>query len=222
MKKQLEQRDIVYIFLFLSPVMILGIRTVDIIEVIVPDGGDLHNRDRIPFYRDLLDLSSRQHIRFSLKAGNDAFLLFSERHANTIDYGTDLDYAEIHIGGSGNSKTVITIGTMSGMDGFVYTPDILDGTLFQSFWVSWDFFVIKFGYGFVIGQDVITEKPYPATTDMKYMAVCNARGSDGMWKLYACCVHNSCHKPGPFINVRPPWGSVKLISTKLTNLASLK
>ncbi len=181
-------KEILSIFLLMSPVLILGIKEVDILEETVPDGGNLYNRDRIPFYREVLGLSNRRHIRFTLKAGNDASLLFSERHANTINYDTDFDYAEIYIGGSGNSETVITIGTMAGMDGSVYTPDILDGTVLKSFWVAWDSAVIKLGHGFVIGQDVITEKPYPATTDIKYLALCNAWGSGGHWQVYAGCI----------------------------------
>ncbi len=184
----MDKGKIVHIFLLLSPVLILGIRQVDILQETLPNGGSLSNRDRIPFYREVLDLSSRRHIRFTLKAGNDASLLFSERHANTIDYDNDFDYAEIYIGGSGNSETVITIGTMAGMDGSVNTPNILDGTVFNPFWVSWDSGEIKLGHGFVIGENVITEKPYPATTDIKYMALCNAWGSGGDWHVYAGCV----------------------------------
>ena len=121
----MERRDIVCIILLFSPAIILGIHQDDIIQESLPDGGSIDGGDKIPFFRSVLELNERQSIRFAVKSGGNAGLLFSENLANTIDYNNDFDYVELALGGWGNAKTLIRIGTMTGDAGYVYTPGIL-------------------------------------------------------------------------------------------------
>ncbi len=176
--------DVVCVVFLFSPVIILGIEQEDIIEESLPDSGNIDGGDKIPFYRSVLELSGRQYIRFALKSGGNAGLLFSEKLANTINYNTDYDYIEFAFGGWDNVKTVIRIGTMSGDAGYVYTPGILDSTTFKYFWIGWESGMITLGHGFVIGDNVIIKKLYPSTIDIKYFGIYNGWGYGGDWKIY--------------------------------------
>ncbi len=101
---------IIHTFLLLSPVIVAGITQSEIIEHTLPDSGGQEGADYIPHYRNVLDLTQRQNIRFSVKAAKDATLIFSERHPNTIDYNSDFDYNQVLLGGWSNSVAVIRQG----------------------------------------------------------------------------------------------------------------
>ena len=180
----MERADIIRILLLFAPIMVLAIQQSGIIEESLPNAGHQSAGARLPHYRNMLDITRRNHIRFSVKAASNSFLFLSEKLVNTIDYNNDHGYAEIALGGWGNSKSIIYRGTMFGESGAVSTPGILDGTAFKNFWASWNNGVIKVGSGFIIGDNVIMEKWYPLTTHIKYLALLNAYGSSGNWKLY--------------------------------------
>ena len=128
--------------------------------------------------------SGRHHIRFAVKTERSACILFSETPANSIDTSTNTDYAEVCIGVWENGKCIIRVGDLSSNAGKVDTPDILEATAYKYFWISWDTGVIKLGNGFVIGESIITEKNYPSTTDVKYLALFNGYSFGGEWKIY--------------------------------------
>ncbi len=134
----MENRDIIRAFLLLSPVIVAAIRQSEIIKHTLPDAGDQNGAAYIPYYRNVLDISQMQKIRFSVKAANDATLLFSERHANTIDYYSDFDYNQVLLGGWDNSLSGIRQGDMWEGTGLISTPGILDNTMYKYFWASWD------------------------------------------------------------------------------------
>ncbi len=56
---------------------------------------------------------------------------------------------------------------------------------FSNFWASWYGGVMRFGYGMEIGRNVIIEKTYNSTLDIKFLALLNAFGSAGEWQVYA-------------------------------------
>ena len=165
------------------PVVMMTLIQDDIVDISLPDGGEKLHDKRIPYYRSMLDLSNRQSIRFAVKAIKTVYLLFSERHANTINYNTDHDYIEVLFGSSQGS--VIRVGIMAGWDGAVVIPDVLDASAFKYFWISWNNGVIKVGHGFGIGDDIIMEKSYPSSIDVKYLALWNGYGSGEVkWRLF--------------------------------------
>ncbi len=172
------------ILLLLAPFMILCIKYEEVIEQILPDGGDVMGSDKLPLYRAVIDLSGRKHIRFSVKTGWNANILFSERQANTIDTNTDNEYIEVIIGGWGNSKSIIRVETLGGHNGRLGTPNILNANTFKEFWVSWKGGVIKVGRGFFIGKDVFMEKPFPSGINVNFLALFNGYGTGGQWKIF--------------------------------------
>ncbi len=173
-----------WISLWFSPVVILAAIPADIIELSLPDAGDLWGSDKLPLYRSVLEFRGRKHIRFAVKAGNDAHLLFSEKHVNMIDYDTDTNYFEIIIGGYYNTRCIIRVGTLSGSDFYVNTYYMLDSSTFKCFWVGWKAGVIVLGRGSQIGQHIVMQRSYSVTTDMKYVSVFSGFGSIGDWKVY--------------------------------------
>ncbi len=102
--------------------MVYSIRQNEIIQEVLSDSGGQNSATYIPYYRNVLDVCQRLHIRFSVKASNDATLLFSERHANTVDYYSDYDYNQVLLGGWSNSLSVIRQGYMVGSTGSTNTP----------------------------------------------------------------------------------------------------
>ncbi len=71
-----------------------------------------------------------------------------------------------------------------GKDGVVETPNLLNVSIVRPFWLSWDHRHVKFGHTFDIGQEIIMQKPYPSTIDIKYLGLFNGFGMDGQWRLY--------------------------------------
>ncbi len=171
------------VFLLLSPVIVLAMKYTEVIEMTLPDGGLLDAGQKIPHYRSVMDLRWRSYVRFAVKAETSAHLLLSEKPVDTVIYGTDHDYMEIILGGAQNSVPAIRIGTMQGTDGIVNTPNILNSTAFNKFWISWSNGMIQVGQGHEIGHDVFMGRSYPSSTEIKYLALFN-RGSGGHWKLY--------------------------------------
>ncbi len=104
--------DLVGILLFISPVMVFGIKQTEIIKESLPDAGGHVGAAMIPYYVNVLDLTNRNHIRFAVKCGGAATLLFSERLATSIDYNTDFEYTQIGLGGWGNTASIIRVGNM--------------------------------------------------------------------------------------------------------------
>ena len=90
-------------------------------------------------YQYITDASGLTHLNFEVKASNDAHLGLSAQQ-------NDLpDMYEIVIGGWANAKSGIR-RTKGGTDLVtVDTPDILLGTEFRGFWVSWNDGTIKVG-----------------------------------------------------------------------------
>ncbi len=179
----MESGNIVHILLLLCPVMILAINQGEILQESLPDGG-MQGSSRVQSFSEMLDVTSRQHIRFAVKAGTSPTLLLSQKRISSIDINTP-DYLEILIGGYGNSKSMIGIGALVNDIGATDTPNILDATSFNCFWMSWTDGVIRVGIGFVIGQDIFMEKIYPMNIDINYLAVWNGYGSGGEWQIYA-------------------------------------
>ncbi len=177
------------VFLLLSPMIIThvihAIKNVEIIEEILPDAGTQPMSARLPHYRTVLNISSRTQLRFGVRALHNSYLMLSEKPANTIDYSTYHDYAEIGIGGWINLKSIIYVGTIGGSAGAVDTHGILNNTEFRYFWVTWSNGIIRVGHGFIMGKNIIMEKNYPSTTEIKYLSLFNGFGSDGAWQLYA-------------------------------------
>ena len=106
-----------------------------------------------------------------VKAGNNAFVLLSQQEAKDIQ---DNKYVEIGLGVLGNQKSVIRVGIQSGAD-LVDTPNILDASTYRDFWVSWDYYTVKIGYGLNVGQYVFMENGYPSTLIVKEMGSWNGR-----------------------------------------------
>ncbi len=156
----------------------------EILEQTLPDAGRKIAGARLPFYRHVFDLKNTRHLKFSVKASQDGFLLFSEKIANSMNYNIDHEYVEVNIGAHGNKKTLIRVGTMDGNGEDVNTLKILSSNKFSYFWATWDNGIIKLGHGFEINQDVIIQRSYPATTDIKYLALFNGFGSEGFWRLF--------------------------------------
>ncbi len=187
------------------PSFITAITQEEIIQGTVLNQGDILF-DKFPTYRNVLDLSERQHIRFSLKASRDVCILFSERHANTITYpGPDLDYVEVSIGGLGNAICLIRVGTMHGTAGQQPCSGILNNAEFRHFWISWGDGYIKVGSGFEIGQSILVEDSYPATTEVKFLAIWNGWGSNVDYQIYAG-VYILSHASRVGVPVSSPWG----------------
>ncbi len=181
----MDRQDIAHIFLMFTPMLALAIQPTQIQEESLPNLGDYDGAAMVPYWRSVLDLTYRQYIQFEVKAANDAALLFSERHANTINYSTDTDYVMVTIGGWTDEYSVIRVGSMDNHTGKVDTLDILDDSQFRYFWISWAAGVVKVGHGFELEQNVFMQKPYPdATTDIKYLALFNGWSSLGDWRLY--------------------------------------
>lgn len=85
---------------------------------------------------------------------------------------------------SDNTLSIIRLGTMFGWTNRAQTPGILDATAFKSFWVSWDYGVIRVGRGMNVGQDVFMDKVFDSSTiNIKYVGVFNGFGSPGSWKF---------------------------------------
>ncbi len=179
----MEKVHRVHICLFIFPAIILAINQVDIIEETLPDYANRQGADMIPFYRNVIELTGKHFIRFTVKTGNDATLLFSERLATSISYNADFEYVQVLLGGWGNAWSNIRLGTMIGEPGRVSTPNILDNFMYKQFWISWADNIMKVGHGLSIGGDIIMQKAYPSTTDIKYLALWNGWGSGGRWKL---------------------------------------
>ena len=175
---------IFWIFKFL-PLIVLAIKQNEIMSESIPDAGRKGGANRVPFYRELMHITDRNHIRFSVKAKHNALLLLSERPANSIDYYTDHEYLEISIGAWSNTKSNIRLGTMQGSDGQVNTTNILNPSTYNYFWVAWNEGIVKLGHEFMIDENVIMTRSYPATIDLKYLAIFNGFGSNGTWELYA-------------------------------------
>ncbi len=104
--------NLVDIFLFISPIIVLGIKQSEIIQETVLDAGGHVGAAMIPYYVNVLDLTNRNHIRFAVKSGGAATLLFSERLATSIDHNTDFEYTQIGLGGWGNTASIIRVGNM--------------------------------------------------------------------------------------------------------------
>ncbi len=177
------------IFLAVLPIAILAILQDGIMEVSLPDGGGKIGVDRLPLYTYTLDLNGRQHIRFFVKACHDAFLLFADKYANTIDINTDHGHIEVQFAGMGNAQSVIRTSPMLQHNAFdiwtggVSTPNLLDGSIFNSFWISWQDGVMKVGYGLEINRNTMMQRNYPMF-DVKYLSLWNGWGCGGMWKLF--------------------------------------
>ncbi len=174
-----------HIFHLLLPVLILAIKQTEILEETLPNAGGHGGGNMIPYFRSVMNLTQRNHIRFAVKAANDAILLFSERQGNTIDYSNDHDYTQVVIGGAGNSWSRIRVGSMSGSSGTISTPGILSNSAFKSFWISWNENIMKVGYGFEIGEDIFIQRSYPSTTDINMLSLFNGFGSGGQWEIYS-------------------------------------
>ncbi len=179
----MESRYIFHVLVLLCPVMTLAINQAEIIQESLPDGG-MQGKVRIHSFREVLDVTTRHHIRFAVKAGTSPTLLLSQKHISSIDINTH-DYLEIfNIGGYGNSKSMIGLGVLLNDTGAIETPNILDAAIFTCFWMSWTDGVIKVGRGVVIGHHVFMEKAYPLNIDINYLAVWNGYGSGGQWRIY--------------------------------------
>ena len=140
---------------------------------------------KLSLFRSVLELTGRNHIRFAVKAGKDYHLLLSGKLVNTINSNTDSDYIEILIGGTGNSRSTIRVGILSGWAGEISTPGILDPLAFKYFWMSWINGVFKVGFGFEIDQNSFMERSYdPLVVDIKYLALCNGWETEGTWEVY--------------------------------------
>ncbi len=176
-------RQIILIFQSFLLVIIQAIRQEDIIVEALPNSGNIHP-NRFSTYRHVLTITNKTQIRFGVQAGNDAHLLLSDKHANTIDINTDYNYIEVEFGGSGNTQSLIRVSTMLGQLGAANTPNILDSSTIKYFWVSWYGGVVKGGHGFDIDQNIIMESSYPANIDIKYLALWSGFGSSGTWHLY--------------------------------------
>ncbi len=88
--------------------------SMEIIEEAIPDYGYRLGPSRLPVYKNVLDLTGHVYIRFAVRAAHDAHIMFSERPANSIDYSTDSEYAELVIGGWSNTRSILRMGTMEG------------------------------------------------------------------------------------------------------------
>ena len=121
--------DIVYIFFLLLPAVILAIHQVEIIQKTVPNIGTM--TDRFPHYKEVMELNGRGHIRFGIKASVNGNLMLSEKPANSIDINSYYSYIELIIGGWSNERCLIRVGTMQGDNGYVLTPNVLDGSVFR-------------------------------------------------------------------------------------------
>ncbi len=129
--------DIVYIYFVVLTIVRLSTTQYNILEVSIPNSGS--PTDRIKYYKNMLDLTQQKYniIRFSVRANNDAILLFSERRAKAINVNTDSDFIEIVLGGGGNSKTFIRVGCFACTGSklprreIVSTPNILHSNIFR-------------------------------------------------------------------------------------------
>ncbi len=183
--KGMERKYIVCLVLLFLPIVIQCIQQSEIIQHSLTDAGFPNAIGRLPDYRTILGASTRNHIRFAVKAPSDVLLLLSEIPISSIDINV-YNHVEMCIGGWSNSKTLIADGIIPTNDdsGSISTPNILDGAQFRHFFLSWSSGLITIGHGFVIGKDVILQKSVPTTIDFKYLGVWNGYGSDGEWKFY--------------------------------------
>ncbi len=177
--------DLLYIFFLFSPVIIHAIQQMEIIKESLPNAGTPPGGSKLLHYWSVLNLSNRNHIRLAVRTRNDAGLLFSEKPANLINYGTDINYFEIIIGGFSDTKSIIRVGTLSGLDVMVDIVNILDETVFKYFWVSWYNGVIKVGRGLMRGGDIFIEGSYNSGINIKYLSILNGWGCNGTWEVYA-------------------------------------
>ncbi len=105
----MEMQDIVC-FIFLT----VPVASIQIIQESLPNYGNKQGSSRLPHYKTVLELTGHSYIRYSVKAANDAFLMFSERPVNSINYDTDTEYVELTIGGWFNAGSRMGMGTMDG------------------------------------------------------------------------------------------------------------
>ncbi len=180
--------DIVHISVVFSIAITLSAGQYDIIEISLPNAGNVGATSRIRKYQSVLDISSNQYIRFAVKARNNAHLLFSEKPASNISSNTD-EFIEIGIGEYSNSKSKIGLWNIMENPGekswtTVRTANILDSSNYEYFWVSWSDHEIKIGHGLLIGTDVFLQESYSPTLVIKHLALCNTWGSAGQWKLF--------------------------------------
>ncbi len=105
----MQCEDIVCMIFLAVPVISMGI-----IKETLPDYGYKLGASRLPLYKNILDLTGHVYIRFAVRAANDAHIMFSERPANSIDYSTDSEYAELSIGAWLNTGSILRMGTMEG------------------------------------------------------------------------------------------------------------
>ena len=92
----------------------------------LPGSGQTNRAARLSQYREILDVTERNHIRMAIQADQAAFIFLSGKPANSIDYNTYFDYIELLIGGWLNTKSLIRVSTMGGFSGAVSTPNILN------------------------------------------------------------------------------------------------
>ncbi len=104
----MTKTDIIYILLVVFLVRILATDQDDIIDITLPNVGNVQGASRVLSYQNVLDITTRQYIRFSIKARNNAHLLLSEKLAYNINYNAD-DFIEIGIGEYSNSKSIIRV-----------------------------------------------------------------------------------------------------------------
>ncbi len=152
-------------------IMALVIAEEETIEISLSGDTTATIQDRIQQYMTVLeDLSIRQHIKFALKAGSDAYLLLSEKEAYNIDTNTDNDYV---IGMWGNVRSIIRVGSFSTVIGMVLTADILDPSTFKEFCLSWNGGIVKVGRGFGVNEDIIMQNSYPDLPHFIILPVCS-------------------------------------------------
>ncbi len=152
------------------------------LEVFTPDSG--HAGDRASAYQNILDISGRDHITFSLKAPHDGLILLSQEPADSI---TNNKYAEIVIGGYGNRKSCIRIASWSADETEYNMANQLDATVFTDIWISWNSGAIRVGWGHVINEQLMMQWSFTSSfksADIKYMAMLTGWGATGTWRIY--------------------------------------
>ncbi len=94
----MEAKDIVEVLLLFLPVVIYALKEdptqePNIVTESQTDGGSTKN------YINILELGSRPYIAFALKSAENSHMLLSEKREEYINFGTDVQYSEIVIGG---------------------------------------------------------------------------------------------------------------------------
>ncbi len=185
---------VVSVWFLVLPVTILVLTQDDIIEINLPNAGSKTGRQRIPHYKNVLNLEGRKYIKFAVKT-KEAFLLFSEKHINSIN-NTDHEFVEVNLGADVNMISRIGVGSTVDTAPKVSTPNILNKNVFKYIWISWSGGKIKVGWGFEVGKDKFMQKDYPSIIEINYLSLFNGWGSSGQWKIFAgiyCFVNKSCH-----------------------------